>query len=62
MKIANSITNTRNIGIDIDVNTKSIIKNTANIDITFTRLKSLSAILTKFFVKTPSPVTILSLS
>ena len=60
--MAKDMAKIKNIGIDIDLNTSKIIINTAKVDNKFTLLKSLSAILIKSLVKTPSPVTIAVLS
>ena len=54
--MASSIAPIKTIGKPIDFNTRAIIKNTTEIEIIFTILKSLSDITVKSSVKTASPV------
>ena len=60
MKMANSMTATKITGIEIDLNTNSMIKNTAPIEIALTTLKSLSVICIKSFVHGASPISMAS--
>lgn len=62
MKIANSITATKIIGKDIDLNTHAIIKKIAPMDTVLTTLKSWFVIVIKSFVQGASPISIAFLS
>ena len=62
MKIANSITDTKIIGKDIDLNTHAIIKKIAPMDTVLTTLKSWFVIVIKSFVQGASPISIAFLS
>lgn len=62
MKMANSITATRRIGSEMDLNTKIIMMATRRIDTELTVLKSQFVILIRSFVQGASPISIPSSS